>query len=85
MTRNEVDRILGEHDEISDFAGADSGFAHARYYGAEPDWLGNSQKVHVYFRLDAGIYEGRVTKWNVESQPRARPPWLNKTMNAVGL
>jgi hypothetical protein len=52
-------------------------------YAIGPDWLGNSQRLIVHFR-PAEKPQIRVTDWEVWPAPRTRPPWLDKTLKAVG-
>src|SRR5260370_10189841 len=50
----------------------------------EPDWLGNRQKVTIYFDSSSTNAHSVVTCWELESLPRTRPPWLDRPLKAIG-
>jgi hypothetical protein len=74
MTLEEVERATG----ISSLWITDIWDPHVEYIQG-PDWLGNRQLVTVHFGEHLC-----VTKWEAKPLPRARPSWLEQTLNAVG-
>jgi hypothetical protein len=75
MTEKEVTDLLGE-----DHGGMGSGGSWTNVYYPEPDGFGNRQAIFVNFDED-----GRVVDWNTRPLSRGRPPWLDRTVKAMGL
>jgi hypothetical protein len=81
MSHDEVTQALGQGGPIQDhprcpYEGASW---YVQCFCPEPDWFGNRRFFGIAFS-----HNGFVTQIQVHDLPRARPPWLDRALKAVG-
>jgi hypothetical protein len=73
-----LEEMIEENGNPNDLYWDSDGNIHVSY-DSEPDFLGNRQTTDVIWEQP-----GIVVSWTVKPLPRARPPWLDGVLKAVG-